>query len=60
MNVNAADPFVLYDKKEKCFYCYATSNELAPLDKSFFIYKSFDGVNFEFVGYALDLNHKNI
>lgn len=60
MNVNAADPFVLYDKNEKCFYCYATSNELAPKDKAFFIYKSFDGSNFEFVGYALDLNHKNI
>lgn len=59
MNILAADPFVLYDKKQKCYYCYATSNEHALKDKTFFIYKSIDGIHWVFVTYAMDLNHPN-
>ncbi len=56
-NVVGADPYVLYDKASGYYYCYATSN----LDdkKQFYIYKSKDLINWEFVDYALDLTKNN-
>lgn len=56
--VIGADPFVLFDKKSGYFYCYATS-DVSEDNKAFYIYKTKDLVNYEFVNYALDLNTKN-
>ena len=61
MNVLAADPFVLYDEVRKCYYCYATSGAKSLKEKkAFYIYKSKDKIHWEFVNFALDLNHENI
>lgn len=61
MNVLAADPFVLYDEIRKCYYCYATSGATSLKEnKAFYIYKSYDKIHWEFVNFALDLNHENI
>ncbi len=57
MNVTAADPFVLFDKKRQTFYCYCTSE--VKDRKVFLVYKSGNLVDWEFVSYALDLSRKN-
>lgn len=56
-NVIGADPYVLYDKVTGYYYCYATSN--VDNIKQFYIYKSKDLINWEFVDYALDLRKNN-
>lgn len=53
----SADPYVLYDQKRECYYCYSTNDALG---KAFSIHKSYNLLDWEFVDYALDLNHKNI
>lgn len=54
MNVQCADPFVLFDPKSGYYYCYSTSEKNVN-NKTFYIYKSKDKVNWEFVDNALDL-----
>lgn len=56
-DVIGADPYILYDEQSKVYYCYATGTSD---NKSFIIYKSLDLINWEFVNYALDLNHPKI
>ena len=60
-NINelyTADPFVLYDEKSGYYYCFGTYH---LKDKhAFKIFKSKDKDNWEFVNYALDLQHENI
>lgn len=55
--VVGADPYVLYDEVSGNYYCYATGGSN---NKSFFIYKSKDLINWVFINYALDLTHPNI
>lgn len=57
MRVIGADPYTLYDKKTGYYYVYSTSNE--GKDKTFYIHRSKDLINFEFVNYALDLTKNN-
>lgn len=52
MNVTGADPHIVFDKKSGYYYCYATSNN--ENGKTFYIYKSKDLVNWEYVNHALD------
>ena len=56
-SVIGADPYVLFDKKSGYYYCYATSN--TKHNKTFYIYKSKDLINWEFVDYALDTLKNN-
>ena len=53
----SADPYVRYDEKSNCYYCYSTNDDV---NKAFSIHKSVNLVDWSFVGYALDLTHKNI
>lgn len=56
-SVIGADPYILFDEKSNNYYCYATGSSG---NKQFFIYKSKDLINWEFVNFALDLNHPKI
>ena len=53
----SADPYVLYDEKQNCYYCYSTND---GKNKAFSIHKSYNLIDWEFVNYALDLSHPNI
>ena len=53
MRVIGADPFTLYDKNSGYYYIYSTSNE-SKNNRTFYIHRSTDLINFEFVDYALD------
>ena len=55
--VISADPYVLFDEKTDTYYCYSTND---GVNKAFSIHKSKNLLDWEFVDYALDLNHKNI
>ena len=55
--VIGADPHVLYDEASGYYYCYSTSN--LNKNKQFYIYKSKDLINWEFVDYALDITKNN-
>lgn len=54
MRVIGADPYTLFDEKSGYYYVYSTSNEIKD-NKTFYIHRTKDLVNFEFVDYALDL-----
>ena len=58
MDVRCADPYILFDKESNTFYCYGTSN-ISKNKKTFYIYKSKDLINWEFIDYALDLSINN-
>ena len=58
MRVIGADPFTLYDKNSGYYYIYSTSNE-SKNNRTFYIHRSTDLINFEFVDYALDLTKNN-
>lgn len=51
--VYTGDPFVMFDPISQCYYCYATSGVIN--NKTFYIYKSKDMVNWDFVDFAMDL-----
>ena len=50
MRVIGADPFTLYDKNSGYYYIYSTSNE-SKNNRTFYIHRSTDLINFEFVDY---------
>ena len=58
MNCVGADPFVFFDPKSKLYYIYATGDKDDGSEKAFIIYKTKDLTHLEFVGYALDVKHK--
>lgn len=58
-NVLGSDPYVLFDSVSGYYYCYTTSEDWYDKEQAFYIYKSKDLLNWEFVRYALDLKDKN-
>ena len=59
-DVMVGDPYVFFDECSSYYYCYATSNDWKDKGKAFYIYKSKNLIDWEFVNYALDLRDKNI
>ena len=53
----SADPYVMFDEKRQCYYCYSTNDSE---NKAFSIHKSTNLQDWVFVNYALDLTHPNI
>lgn len=58
MNCLGADPFIFFDPQSKLYYIYATDDSKDKEGKTFIIYKTKDLTHLEYVGYALDIKHK--